>query len=197
MAPEKIEALLITDSRSFKYSKIVFGEHEVGWRSRSIKCLRVQLDRRLIFVEHLQIAINKVIQCRCNMAWIMPNIGGPRKAKRRLVASGVHSKLLCAALIWASALGNHAVQKRLLSILRDIAMWIFPAYRSVSTSTVLVLASVLTIDLLAKERQEALLIRKGLNCLNNEQEIVRAKKAICKDIRRRFVERWKTRCHGE
>ena len=29
MAPEKTEALLVTDRRSFKYPKIVLGEHEI------------------------------------------------------------------------------------------------------------------------------------------------------------------------
>ena len=44
----------------------------------------------------------------------MPNIDGPRGAKRRLVASVVHSKLLYAAPVWANALPNHAIQMKLL-----------------------------------------------------------------------------------
>ena len=31
IAPEKTEALLVTDRRSFQYSRIVLGEHEVEW----------------------------------------------------------------------------------------------------------------------------------------------------------------------
>ena len=50
---------------------------EAAW-SRSIKYLGVQLDRRLSFDEHLQIATNKAIQCGANLAWLMPNIGGLR-----------------------------------------------------------------------------------------------------------------------
>ena len=52
----------------------------------------------------------------------MSNIGGPREAKRRLVATVVHSKLLCAALVWANALQNHAIQKRLFSAQRSAAL---------------------------------------------------------------------------
>ena len=40
MGPEKTEALLVTDWRSFKYSKIVLGEHEIEWK-KSIKYLGV------------------------------------------------------------------------------------------------------------------------------------------------------------
>ena len=52
MAPEKTEALLVTDRRSFQYPRIVLGENEVQWKT-SIKYLGVQLDRRLSFGEHL------------------------------------------------------------------------------------------------------------------------------------------------
>ena len=93
MAPEKTEALLVTDRKSFLYLRIVFGEHEVEWKT-SIKYLGVQLDRRLTFGENLKIAIAKAIQCGENLARLMPNIGGPKEAKRRLMASAVHTKLL-------------------------------------------------------------------------------------------------------
>ena len=48
MAPEKTEALLVTDRRPFQYPRIVLGEHENKWKP-SIKYLGVQLDRRLSF----------------------------------------------------------------------------------------------------------------------------------------------------
>ena len=93
MAPEKTEALLVTDRRSFKYPRIVLGEHEIEWK-KSSKYLGVQLHRRLNFGEHLQIASAKVIQCGAALTRLMPNIGGHREAKRRLVASVVNAKLL-------------------------------------------------------------------------------------------------------
>ena len=62
MAPEKSEALLVTERRFFQYPKIVLVLHEVVWK-KSVKYLRVQLDQRLSFGEHLQIATAKAIQC--------------------------------------------------------------------------------------------------------------------------------------
>ena len=114
MVPEKTEALLVTDRISFKYPKIVLGEHEIEWK-KSIKYLGVQLDRRLSFGEHMQIATAKAIQCEAALTRLKPNIGGPRKTKRRLVASVVNSKLLYAAPVWTRALNNHAIQKKLFS----------------------------------------------------------------------------------
>ena len=191
MAPEKTEALLVTDSRCFQYQRVVLREHEVEWKT-SIKYLGVQLDRKLSFGEHLRIAATKAIQCGANLARLMPNIGGPREAKRRLVASVVHSKLLYAAPVWANALQIHAIQKRLFSAQRSAALRIVSAYRTVSTSAVLVLVSVSPIDLLAEERKETFQLRKELTC-TDWQEIIRGKGAIRKDGRRRLVEKWQMR----
>ena len=196
MAPEKTEALLVTDSRSFQYPRIILGENEVKWKT-SIKYLGVQLDRRLSFGEHLQIATAKATQCGANLVWFMPKIGGPREAKRRLVARVVYLKLIYAAPVWPNALQNHAIQRKLFSAERGVARRIVSAYRTVSTSAVLVLASIPPIDLLAEERQETFQFCKGLTFITNLKEITRAKEAIRRDGRHRLIERWQTRWHGE
>ena len=153
--------MLVTDRRSFQYPRIVLGEHAVEWKT-SIKYLGMQLDRRLSFGEHLKIAAAKAIQGGANLARLMPNIGGPREAKRRWVASMVNSKLLYAAPVWANALQNHAIQKKLFSAHRLFPLRIVSAYRTISTSALLALASVPPIDLLAEERQETFQLRKKL-----------------------------------
>ena len=52
-------------------------------------------------------------------------------------------------------------------------MRIISAYRTMLTSAVQVLASVPPIGLLAKERQEAFLLRKEHTCLNDEHTVGR------------------------
>ena len=194
MTPEKTETLLVTDRRSFKYPRIVHGEHEIEWKKR-IKYLGVQLDQRLSFGEHLQIATAKAIQCGVALTRLMPNIGGPRKAKRRLVASVVNSNQLNTAPVWTSAPNKHAIQEKLFSAQRGEVLRIVSAYRTVSTSAVLVLESVPPIDLLAEERKETFRHRKELTCLTNLQEIARVQEAIRKDETRRLVEKWQMRWH--
>ena len=61
----------------------------------------------------------------------------------------------------------------------------------------IVLVSVPLIDSLAEERKETFLLRKELTCLTKLREIARAKEAIHKDGRRRLVEKWQTRWHGD
>ena len=53
------------------------------------------------------------------------------------------------------------------------------------------------VELLAEERKETFQLRKELTCLTNLQEIAREKEAIRKDGRRRLVEKWQTRWHGD
>ena len=108
----------------------------------------------------------------------------------------VNSKLLYAAPVWKSALNNRVIQKKLFSAQRGVVLRIVSAYRTVSTSAVLVLASVPPIDLLAEEKKEIFQLRKELTCLTNLQEITRAKEVIRKDGRRRLIEKWQTRWHG-
>ena len=91
------------------------------------------------------------------------------------MASVVNSKLFYASPVWTSALNNHAIQKKLFSAQGGVVLRIVSAYRTVSTSAVLVLASIAPIDLLAKERKETFQLRKELTCLTNLQEIARAK----------------------
>ena len=66
MAPEKTEALLVTNRRSFQYLRIVLGKHGVKWKT-SIEYLGVELDHRLSFGEHLKIAAAKAIQCEAKL----------------------------------------------------------------------------------------------------------------------------------
>ena len=94
----------------------------------------MEKDRRLSFGKHLQIATDKAIQYGVALTRLKPNIGGPREAKRRLVPSVVNSKLLYAALVWTSALNNHAIQNKLFSAERGVVLRIFSAYQIVSTS---------------------------------------------------------------
>ena len=116
-AAEKTEALLVTDRRSFKSPRIVLGQNEIKCQ-KTIKYLGVQLDQRLSFGGHLQITTVKAIQCGAALTLLMPDIAGPREAKRRLVASVVNSKLLYAALIWTSALNNCVILRKLFSAQR-------------------------------------------------------------------------------
>ena len=127
MAPERSRLCWSRTADPSNTRKIVLGEHEIEWK-KSIKYLGLQLDRRLSFDEHLQIATAKGIQCGAALTRLMPNIGGPRQAKRRLVASVVNSKLLYAAAICTCTLNKHAILKKVFLAQKCVMMRIVSAY---------------------------------------------------------------------
>ena len=88
---------------------------------------------------------------------------------------------LYAASVWANALQNHAIQRKLFSVQRSVALRIVSAYRTVSTSAALVLASVPPIDLLMQGRQETFQLRKELTC-TNLQEVARAREETRREM---------------
>ena len=92
---------------------------------------------------------------------------------------------------------NRVILRKLFSAQKGVALRVLSAFRTVSTTAVLVLASVPPIDLLAQERQETFQLRKKFTCISDLHEIARTKEAIRKDERHRLVERWQTRWHGE
>uniref|UniRef100_A0A1B6EBM3 Uncharacterized protein n=1 Tax=Clastoptera arizonana TaxID=38151 RepID=A0A1B6EBM3_9HEMI len=84
---------------------------------------------------------------------IMPNIGGPRQIRRRLLATVVTSVLLYDALVWAESLELITYRKTMSSVQRLSAIRVTSAYRTVSEEAVNVVASCVPIDILAGEQQ--------------------------------------------
>ena len=192
MALQKTE-VLVTDRRSFRMPKIELEGTEVKWKNQ-VTYLGVDLDRKLNFRHHVIKAISKAIESRGNISRLMPNVEGPREVKRRILASVFHSKLLYAAPVWAAAAKNYSLGKMLASAQRGVALRIASAYRTVSTSAILVLASVPPIDLLALERKEIYRRNKERTCPTDEiEENRRIKAEVKKEARATLMREWQER----
>lgn len=189
MAIHKTEAVLVTDRRSFRTPVIELDGMEIKWKNQ-LTHLGVELDRKLNFRPHVAKAINKAIESGGNISRLMPNVGGPREAKRRVLASVFHSKLLYAAPVWAAVTSNYSLEGKLASAQRGVALRIISAYRTVSTSAILVLASVPPIDLLVLERKEVYSQNKERACLGSEEENRRIKAEVKKEARARLTREW-------
>ncbi|XP_051165309.1 uncharacterized protein LOC127284066 [Leptopilina boulardi] len=122
------------------------------------------MDKRLSFGQHINISSLQATECMGNLSRMMPNIGGPREKKRRLVATVVQSKQRYAVPVWALALKFHSISDRLLALQRDPTRRIVLAYRTVSTCAVLVLAGLPPINLLAIERKEIFHLNNDIEC---------------------------------
>lgn len=187
MALEKTEAVLVTDKRAFKYPCIYLGDNQIIWK-KQITYLGVEIDQRLCFGPHIRKMADKAAETAANIARMMPNLGGPKEAKRRLIASVAHSKMLYAAPVWAEKLEIESTRKMYSQIQRRLALRIGSMYRTVSYSAALVIGNVPPIDLLAVERKEVY-ERKQQGRVTSLSEV----KIIKEDARKTLLRKWQRR----
>lgn len=153
LAPHKSAAVLLTPKR--KIRDIVFtldGVHIMP--GNSIKYLGVWLDRTLSFADHTVKTIIKAEKTIGALLRMMPNIGGPRTSKRKVLAGVAHSIILYAAPVWSKVTANRKLTAKLFSLQRKVVIRVACAYRTVSTAAVCVIAGITPIDLAIEERRE-------------------------------------------
>lgn len=153
LAARKTEVVVLTRQRHFgdllRFE--VAGEYVKA--VKAVRYLGEIVDQKLTHWPHIQYAAEKASRTVANLSRLMPNVKGPRASKRKLLMSVAHSILLYGAEIWADALEIEKYRKRMVSVQRCCAMRIASAYRTVSASAVMVVAGVIPIFLLAKERK--------------------------------------------
>lgn len=169
MAEQKTEAILITKKRDFVQPRLEIEGRQILW-SKNIRYLGVLLDNRMSFARHLNTTAEKATKTAVMLARLMLNIKGPSECKRKLLSTVISAKMLYAAPIWEDAMKVRGLTRKLNSMQRINAIRIVSAYRTVSESAVLVLASLPPIDLLAKERREVYEIIKKVNDDEDKRE---------------------------
>lgn len=153
LALHKTELILLTRRRIDTIIPMTVNTIQMQTRSK-VKQLGVTLDVKLTFWPHIKQIAEKAAARVTSLSRLMANTRGPRQGKRRLLMSTTHSILLYGAEIWADALDVKRYRKRLTNVQRQGALRIACAYRTVSAQAVLVIAGVIPIDLLAKERKK-------------------------------------------
>lgn len=99
----KTEAVMLTTKSGYDMPNLVIRGESVEIKDQ-IKCLGLELNRVLEYKAHLEVAAKKAQTTALALSRLMPNLGGARQRKRRLLATVVESKLLYGSPIWASAL---------------------------------------------------------------------------------------------
>lgn len=148
----KTEAVMLTSKRGYVVPIFNLNGQRLEPK-RQLRYLGVEMSKELGFKAHIRTVAAKAGKSAAALSKILPNVGGSRQKKRQLVASVVSSQLLYAAPIWASALAFDINVKFLQRPMRTMALRVASAYRTVSTAAIFVIAGMIPVHLLAKERQ--------------------------------------------
>lgn len=152
LAADKTEAVMLTTKRG--YEKPVFSMKGVAVEPQEdLRYLGDQLSRKLGFKLHIETAAKKAGATAESLRKILPNVGGARQWKRKVVAMAVQSQLFYAAPVWADALEFESNIKTLVRAQRRMALRVAKAYRTVSANAILVVAGMVPAHLKAQEQQ--------------------------------------------
>ena len=107
--------------------------------------LGVMTGSRSTFESHTEHSKNKIATTATALEWLLPNVGGPRQSRRRLLASVVVSALLYGAVIWSDELKLEGSRKKVATVYRG--------FRMTAVCAVCVIAAKLNVDILEVEQE--------------------------------------------
>jgi len=172
LSANKTEAVLFTNR--FKYAEPVLTLNSTTLMlSMSMKYLGLIIERSMLYKEHNKYAAARAQGIMTSLGRLVPNLGGLRLARRKLLCSVVHSVLLHGAPVWSSML--ECVPANLLdtkSAEERAAIRTICGYRTISHVASNVLAGLPPIQLLAREHEKAYNTRRATG-----RKVTNAKKA--------------------
>lgn len=189
LATEKTELLLITRRQIPLQVEMRVCDQPIITQT-SVRYLGIRLDPKLTFGAHIKYVTEKASKITAALSKLMANINGPRQCKRRLLMEVSHSILLYGCELWADALDVRVRRHPMVSVQRMMALRICSSYRTVSAAASMVIAGVVPIDLLAKQRKRLYELKRERNC-NSERERDARSQAIAQ-----WQQRWETESRG-
>ena len=203
LAAHKTEVVLISSRKIRESITIRVGQEEINSKPW-IKYLGVIIDDKLSFRQHIEYCSNKGSGVGLALAKIMPNIGGPRQNSRTLMANVVTSVMLYGAPIWVDALQVKSLARKIESVYRSSLLRVATAFRTVSYDAVCVIAGMVPISILAKERLRSYLARNGALNVIRAESITEWQRRWTTSEKGRWthrlipqIDRWVYRRHGK
>ncbi|KAJ8929714.1 hypothetical protein NQ314_017575 [Rhamnusium bicolor] len=151
LAPEKNEAIMLSGRK--KHDPITYQIDDQNVQSvDQLKYLGIILDKNMRFNKRVEEIANKAEKLTTALTRLMPNHGGPRASRRRVLISVALSIMLYGAPIWGQAMQVDSYMYKLRRIQRRLAMRVCGAYCIVSCEAALVIAGVIPIERLVTAR---------------------------------------------
>jgi len=198
LAVEKTEAVMFRRKYKDDTPFIVLNGAPVAMK-RSIKHLGITVDDNLNYNQHIEATATKAQKTLTALSRLMPNIGGPKESRRKLLVSVIHSVILYGAPVWGSDLKySKARVDKLMKVQRRAALRSSCAYRTVSFAAANIISALPPIDLLVVERTHAYWLRKeALLLLPLDADANSRIASSSSELRQKTLERWVTRLATE
>lgn len=212
ISAEKTEAVLFTNRYKYREPALTVNGTALTV-SKNMKYLGLIIERSMLYKEHMKYAAARAQGIMTSLGRLMPNLGGPRQARRKLLCSVVHSVLLYGAPVWSRTLeyvpANVLVLQR---VQRRAALRTVCGYRTISHVASNVLAGLPPIQYLARETEEAYHTRRTTGCKPTTAEKDVSRKRTMREWNRQLLasekgewtralipdlESWCKRGHGE
>lgn len=181
LAEHKTEAVLITSRKQIETTSLRVGNYELTTQPY-IRYLGIMIDTRINLQKHIEHAAAKGAVVSKTLARLMPNVGGPKQNRRRLLASVVTSVLLYGAPLWSDALKKQLARRKMVSVYRMSALRVASAFRTVSVEAVCVISGMIPLEILTEERMNLYLYKRA----NTDLPLTEVKN----NERRKSIERW-------
>uniref|UniRef100_A0A6V7KR42 Reverse transcriptase domain-containing protein n=1 Tax=Bracon brevicornis TaxID=1563983 RepID=A0A6V7KR42_9HYME len=153
LVAHKTEAVLFTSRKQLETITPNVGECSITSQPY-IRYLGVMLDSSLSYARHVEQVMEKASRVAMSLARLMPNIGGPRQDRRRLLASVVISVLTYGVAIWGEVLEMETYRRQVAAVHRISALRVACAFRTISNDAVCVIANMMPIEVIAIERKQ-------------------------------------------
>ncbi|KAJ8932450.1 hypothetical protein NQ314_014646 [Rhamnusium bicolor] len=151
LAPKKTEIVLLYGNRKIDRLEVTVAETRIE-NQRDLKYLGINIDQGKRMTTHAKNVCMKANKKLNLISRILPNIGGPKYRKRKIITSTVMSIILYGASIWKEALRYKHYENMLEQLNRKLAIKVIAAYRTIPTEAALALAGMPPIKLKVQER---------------------------------------------
>jgi len=180
LAEQKTEAIVFTRRYTRNKMQVRCGNAVINSK-KSVKYLGFQMDQKLLFQDHAIEITKKTLDFVKKLGYILPNIGGAKELRRRLLSTTAMSRILYGAPCWSTSMGEVA-WKKLEAVQRRTCLMTVAAYRTVSYASISVVASMPPLILKAKE---------STNMFNNRNKTESNEKML-----KNWQEDWDTATQG-
>ena len=151
LATHKTEIVVIAGRNTLKNIEVRVEDTMI--RSvENAKYLGLNIGRNMNWTNHIQLTAAKAEKLMNSLSRLLPNKGGAKETKRRILAEVAYSILLYGASIWTEGRNTKTNMRKLETVQRKGCLRIACAYRTVPTCALQVISSSVPIHLLCAER---------------------------------------------